>query len=150
MYFGHLIPWGLVYSQKSQLYSLPLLSTSVNVSIVDLAVSVSLVQEYHNNFVEAVEVSYSFPIPNRAAVSSFALTSSNGTKLLGVVHEKAEAREKYNKAVKEGKMAALLEEQTPDGKHCFQRRWYRCQFTNVVFSLPARHWKYSSWRKGHR
>ncbi|KAJ7206043.1 vault protein inter-alpha-trypsin domain-containing protein, partial [Mycena pura] len=61
-----------------------------------------------------IEARYSFPIPARAAVCSFAMIKRDGTRVVGVVQEKQEAKETYNKAVAQGQQASLMEQQTPD------------------------------------
>ncbi|KAF7343881.1 hypothetical protein MSAN_01969400 [Mycena sanguinolenta] len=54
------------------------------------------------------------PIPARAAVSSFTMIKQDGTRIVGSVLEKFEAKQTYDDAVSKGHQASLMEQQTPD------------------------------------
>ncbi|KAJ6476299.1 von Willebrand factor type A domain-containing protein [Mycena sanguinolenta] len=105
--------FGLYYI-KHQAVSLPLLDVSAEASIKELAAQVKLTQTYGNDAGFPVEAVYAFPIPARAAVCSFVMIKADGTRVVGRVQERNEARETYNTAVTQGRQAALMEQQTPD------------------------------------
>ncbi|KAJ7590255.1 von Willebrand factor type A domain-containing protein [Mycena floridula] len=109
MYF-----WGLCYYSNHQVVSLPLLHVNAGVTIKDLAAQVKLTQGFTNDAPVSVDAVYTFPVPARAAVSGFALVKEDGTRVVGVVQEKAEAQKTYDTAVSEGKLASLMVQQTPD------------------------------------
>ncbi|KAJ7584985.1 von Willebrand factor type A domain-containing protein, partial [Mycena floridula] len=106
--------WGLCYYSDQQIVSLPLIDVHASVTIKDLAAQVTLVQVFTNDADITVEAVYSFPVPARAAVSGFTLIKEDGTRVLGIVQEKAEAQKTYDDAVSEGKLVSLMVQQTPD------------------------------------
>ncbi|KAF7345063.1 hypothetical protein MVEN_01669600 [Mycena venus] len=106
--------FGLYYYVERRLVSLPLLSVSAEASIKELAAQVKLTQTYGNDAGFPIEAVYAFPIPARAAVCSFVMIKDNGTRVVGQVQEKEEARETYNASVSQGRQASLMEQQTPD------------------------------------
>ncbi|KAF7328093.1 hypothetical protein MSAN_02489100 [Mycena sanguinolenta] len=85
-----------------------------DVCINDLAAQVNLTQTYRNDASFPIEAKYSFPIPARAAVSSFTMIKQDGTRIVGSVLEKFEAKQTYDDAVSKGQQASLMEQQTPD------------------------------------
>ncbi|KAJ7778540.1 von Willebrand factor type A domain-containing protein [Mycena metata] len=107
-------PWGLYYLSENRTISLPLLHVHAAANIKELATEVKLTQTYSNDTGSAREVGYSFPVPARAVVCTFVMIKQDGTRVVGLVQEKGEARETYNAAVSQGKQAALMEQQTPD------------------------------------
>ncbi|KAJ7047987.1 von Willebrand factor type A domain-containing protein [Mycena amicta] len=106
--------FGLCYYHEHRFVSLPLLNVHADASIKELAAQVKLTQTYSNDAVFAIEATYMFPIPARAAVCSFVMIKQDGTRVVGIVQEKQEARETYDAAVAAGQQASLLEQQTPD------------------------------------
>ncbi|KAJ7362289.1 von Willebrand factor type A domain-containing protein [Mycena albidolilacea] len=106
--------YGLYYAYEKALLSLPLLSVHAAATIKELAAQVNLTQTYRNDAAFPIEAKYSFPIPARAAVSSFAMIKQDGTRVVGSVVEKFEARKTYDAAVSQGQQASLMEQQTPD------------------------------------
>ncbi|KAJ7058071.1 von Willebrand factor type A domain-containing protein [Mycena amicta] len=106
--------FGLCYYHEHRFVSLPLLNVHADASIKELAAQVKLTQTYSNDAAFAIEATYMFPIPARAAVCSFVMIKQDGTRVVGIVQEKQEARETYNAAVAAGQQASLLEQQTPD------------------------------------
>ncbi|KAJ7088545.1 von Willebrand factor type A domain-containing protein, partial [Mycena crocata] len=93
---------------------MPLLNVSAQASIKELAAQVKLTQTYGNDRTFPIEATYSFPIPARAAVCSFVMIKQDGTRVVGSVLEKQEARETYSTALSQGQQASLMEQQTPD------------------------------------
>ncbi|KAJ7780211.1 von Willebrand factor type A domain-containing protein [Mycena maculata] len=106
--------YGLYYYYQQRVVSLPLLHVRAEASIKELAAQVKLTQTYGNDATVPIEARYSFPIPARAAVCSFVMVKQDGTRVVGAVQEKQEARETYNAAVAQGQQASLMEQQTPD------------------------------------
>ncbi|GAA6037833.1 hypothetical protein JCM8097_005062 [Rhodosporidiobolus ruineniae] len=113
-------PYGLVFYHPDQhrLVSLPLLEVSADASILDLSAQVNLTERYRNESSDTVECSYVFPVPARGAVCAFAMVKEDGTKVVGVVEEKEQARKTYEEAVEAGKLASLTEQATPDTFKC--------------------------------
>ncbi|KAJ6571417.1 von Willebrand factor type A domain-containing protein [Mycena capillaripes] len=105
---------GLYYTYQRLVVALPLLSVHADVSIKELAAQVNLTQTYRNDATFPIEAKYSFPVPARAAVSSFVMVKQDGTRVVGSVLEKLEARKTYDAAVSRGQQASLMEQQTPD------------------------------------
>ncbi|KAJ7079774.1 von Willebrand factor type A domain-containing protein [Mycena belliarum] len=106
--------FGLYYYYQDRVVSLPLLNVRAEAGIKELAAQVKLTQTYGNDASFPIEAKYSFPIPARAAVCSFVMIKQDGTRVVGYVQEKEEARETYNTAVAQGQQASLMEQQTPD------------------------------------
>lgn len=111
--------YGLYYSYQQRVVFLPLLEVRAEASIKELAAQVKLTQTYGNDASFLVGAKYSFPIPARAAVCSFAMIKQDGTRVVGSVQEKLEARKTYDTAVSQGQQASLVEQQTPDGRFYF-------------------------------
>ncbi|KAJ7145809.1 von Willebrand factor type A domain-containing protein [Mycena epipterygia] len=106
--------YGLYYYYQQRVVSLPLLAVRAEASIKELAAQVKLTQTYGNDATFPIEAKYSFPLPTRAAVSSFAMIKHDGTRVVGYVEGKAKAKETYNTAVRSGQQVSLMEQQTPD------------------------------------
>ncbi|KAJ7041167.1 von Willebrand factor type A domain-containing protein [Mycena alexandri] len=106
--------YGLFYYHQHQTVSLPLLGVRAEASIKELAAQVKLTQTYGNDATFPIEAKYSFPMPARGSVCSFVMIKQDGTRVVGLVQEKQEARETYNTAVSQGQQASLMEQQTPD------------------------------------
>ncbi|KAJ7784830.1 von Willebrand factor type A domain-containing protein [Mycena maculata] len=105
---------GLYYYFEKRVVSLPLIAVHAEGSIKDFVAQVKLTQTYSNDATVPIEAKYSFPIPARATVCSFVMIKQDGTRVVGSVQEKQEAREAYNAAVSHGQQASLMEQQTPD------------------------------------
>ncbi|KAJ6482915.1 von Willebrand factor type A domain-containing protein, partial [Mycena vitilis] len=107
--------WGLYYSSGNNYpISFPLLCLTADASVKELAAQVKITQTYFNDTEVVLEAAYSFPIPARAAVCSCIMIKQDGTRVVGFVLERQEARETYEAAVAAGKQAALVVQQTPD------------------------------------
>ncbi|KAJ7657890.1 von Willebrand factor type A domain-containing protein, partial [Mycena polygramma] len=104
----------LYYYYQQRVVSLPLLGVRAEASIKELAAQVKLTQTYGNDATFSIEAMYSFPIPARASVCSFVMIKQDGTRVVGSVQEKQEARETYNAAVSQGQQASLMVQQSPD------------------------------------
>jgi Ca-activated chloride channel family protein len=85
----------------------------VEARIVGLDAVVNVCQRFHNPTRHVAEVTYIFPLPARAAVSSFAATLG-GRRILGTLRERQVAREIYDDAIATGHAAAIVEEERPE------------------------------------
>ncbi|KAJ7778432.1 von Willebrand factor type A domain-containing protein [Mycena metata] len=106
--------YGLYYYSERQFVSLPLLGVRAEASVKELAAQVKLTQTYRNDATFPIEAKYSFPIPVTGSVCSFVMIKRDGTRVVGIVQEKQEARATYDAAVAQGQQASLMEQQSPD------------------------------------
>src|SRR5712692_9678837 len=91
---------------------LPLKAMEVNARIDGLLSEVTVCQTFMNALDTPLEATYIFPLPDRAAVTSFRLQV--GSRVIeGVLKERAEARRDYDQAIKSGHRAAITEEERP-------------------------------------
>lgn len=94
---------------------LPLLSISVDVDVNSTISRTTLTQIFSNiSNVCIKEANYTFPLYDGAAVVSFRCFVGDDKVLEGRVKPKAEANAEYIKAVADQRVAALLEEHTPE------------------------------------
>jgi Ca-activated chloride channel family protein len=81
----------------------------VRASIIGLSATIQVSQTFRNTLSEALEVTYIFPLPPRAAVSAFTL-EVEGRKVEGIIKERGQARRDYDQAIRTGHRAAITEE----------------------------------------
>ena len=93
--------------------NLPLDAVDVRAAIAGLSASVELTQEFRNPFDTALEATYVFPLPSRAAVTAMRMECA-GHVVDGVLKERSQARADYDQAIAEGHRAAIAEEERPD------------------------------------
>ena len=103
-------------SQDSRLICcLPLLSVSIDVDVNSTISRTTLTQTFSNiSNIRVKEANYTFPLYDGAAVVSFRCFVGDDRVLEGQVKPKVEAKAKYIKAVADQRIAALLEEHTPE------------------------------------
>lgn len=89
---------------------LPLQSMDLQGHISGLLYHLKLVQRFYNPYNQPLEATYIFPLPGRAAVSSFVMQTEQ-RRVLGRLEERGEARRQYQQAIAQGKQAALAEEE---------------------------------------
>lgn len=90
--------------------TLPLRSVSIQARIDQLLAEVQLKQGYTNPHADAIEATYIFPLPDRAAVTRF--QARLGDRLIeGIIKERAAARKDYEEAIEQGHRAAIAEEE---------------------------------------
>lgn len=89
---------------------LPLQSMDLQGHISGLLYRLKLVQRFYNPYNQPLEATYIFPLPGRAAVSSFVMQTEQ-RRVLGRLEERGEARRQYQQAIAQGKQAALAEEE---------------------------------------
>ena len=92
--------------------SLPLESLDVFARIDGLLSRVTVRQVFVNAHEEPLEATYTFPLPDRAAVTGFRMEVA-GRVIEGVLEERGQAREQYDQAIAEGRRAAIAEEDRP-------------------------------------
>lgn len=93
--------------------NLPLESVDVTADVTGLIAEVEVTQGFRNPFDVPLEATYIFPLPDRAAVTAFRMEAEDRV-VEGVLKERAEARADYDRALAEGKRAAIAEEERPD------------------------------------
>jgi len=91
----------------------PLRRVDMEISVIDAAGHVSLTQVYVNSTSSPLEVTYAFPVLPSATVCGLCADLA-GTRVVGRVLPKREAREEYDKAVSECHAACLLEQRAGD------------------------------------
>jgi Ca-activated chloride channel family protein len=91
---------------------LPLESLDVQARIDGLIARTVVTQTFVNVHGEPLEATYIFPLPDRAAVTSFRLEVA-GRIVEGELKERGQAREEYQQALRAGHRAALTEEDRP-------------------------------------
>jgi Ca-activated chloride channel family protein len=84
-----------------------------------------LEQRFENAYDENLRVTYRMPLPADGAVSGYEFVIGERT-VRGVVDRKAQARERFERAIASGKTAALLEQERAD------------IFTQQIGNIPAR------------
>ena len=60
-----------------------------------------------------LEATYVFPLPDRAAVTAFRMEADDRV-IEGVLKERGQARADYDRAIAQGRRAAIAEEDRPD------------------------------------
>ncbi len=91
---------------------LPLIAMDVDARIAGVIASLEIVQTFVNTTGTAIEATYMFPLPDRAAVHRFRMEVA-GRVVEGVVEERGAAREQYDEAIASGHRAAITEEERP-------------------------------------
>ncbi|MFG1689215.1 VIT domain-containing protein [Nonomuraea sp. NPDC049269] len=93
--------------------NLPLESVDVSADISGLVAGVEVTQGFRNPYDVTLEATYVFPLPDRAAVTGFRMEADDRV-IEGVLKERGQARADYDQALREGKRAAIAEEDRPD------------------------------------
>jgi Ca-activated chloride channel family protein len=91
---------------------LPLKALDVRARVTGLLAAVDVRQTFVNTCAEPLEATYLFPLPDRAAVTRFRLEVA-GRVIEGVLKERGEARQDYDRAIRSGQRAAITEEERP-------------------------------------
>ena len=91
---------------------LPLKAMEITGRITGLISEVALRQTFVNTHDEPMEATYVYPLPSRAAVTSFRLEVA-GRVVEGVIKERQAARQEYDQAIRQGHRAAITEEERP-------------------------------------
>jgi len=93
--------------------ALPLVSASLRVVASGGIARAVLEQTFENTQDETIHVTYKMPLPADGAVSGYEFTIGQRT-IRGRVEPKAAARERFERAIVEGRTAALLEQERAD------------------------------------
>ncbi|MFF4772242.1 VIT domain-containing protein [Microtetraspora fusca] len=93
--------------------NLPLESVDITARVAGLLAGVEMTQGFRNPFDVTLEAMYVFPLPPRAAVTAFRMTADDRV-IDGVLKERGQARADYDRALAEGRRAAMAEEDRPD------------------------------------
>ncbi|WP_248965259.1 VIT domain-containing protein [Sphaerisporangium perillae] len=93
--------------------NLPLESVEVDARITALTCGVEVAQGFRNPYDVPLEATYIFPLPDRAAVTAFRMEADDRV-VEGVLKERGQARHDYDRAIAEGRRAAIAEEERPD------------------------------------
>ncbi|NKE64055.1 VWA domain-containing protein, partial [Lentzea sp. PSKA42] len=104
--------------------NLPLERLDVRAAITGLVGRVVLTTGFVNSHDTALEATYVFPLPDRAAVTGMKMTAGDRT-VEAELRERAEARQAYDEAIAAGRRASIVEEERPD------------VFTMRVGNIPA-------------
>src|SRR5260370_26651103 len=91
---------------------LPLKALDVKARVTSLIAEVAVRQTFVNTHSEPLEATYIFPLPDRAAVTRFRLEVA-GRIVEGQLKERGAARKEYDRAIQEGRRAAITEEERP-------------------------------------
>jgi Ca-activated chloride channel family protein len=97
---------------------LPLVAMDVAATISGLLARTTVKQTFRNSLDEPLEATYIFPLPDRAAVTSFRMRVGDRV-IEGQLKERGQARKDYQKAIEDGHRAALAEEDR-SGTFCIQ------------------------------
>ena len=89
--------------------NLPLAAVDVRADVVGLAARVRFTQDFVNGYDTALEATYVFPMPDRAAVTGMVMTA-DGRTVEAKLAERAAARAEYDQAVAAGQRASIAEE----------------------------------------
>ena len=106
-------PYFYLPGGDSALDALPLKATQVDVRIAGVIADVTVTQTYRNEGQRAIEAKYVFPGSTRAAVHAMSVRLADRL-ITAQIREKQQARAEFDTAKKEGKTAALLEQQLPN------------------------------------
>jgi Ca-activated chloride channel family protein len=89
---------------------LPLVAMEVDARVAGVVATIELAQTFVNTTGAAIEATYIFPLPDRAAVHKFQMEVA-GRVIDGVIDERGAARESYEQAIAAGHRAAITEEE---------------------------------------
>ena len=106
-------PYGLYFSEshklkkENEIFAAPTLKTDVHVNVQGLLTTTTVKQYFINPTNTWMEAIYLFPLPEKSAVDSLRMKIGNRF-IEGVIQEKVEAEETYDKAKKSGQKASLV------------------------------------------
>jgi Ca-activated chloride channel family protein len=91
----------------------PLEHTDVKARVSGFLATVDVTQKFHNPYDTKIEAEYVFPLPQNAAVTDFLMTVGE-RRILGLIREREEAEEMYERARSQGYVASLLTQERPN------------------------------------
>ena len=80
---------------------LPLIAMEVDARVAGVVATIEVAQTFVNTTGTAIEATYIFPLPDRAAVHKFKMEVA-GRVIDGVIDERGAAREQYDQAIAAG------------------------------------------------
>lgn len=89
---------------------LPLVAMEVDAQVAGVVATIEVAQTFVNTIGAAIEATYIFPLPDRAAVHRFQMEVA-GRVIDGVIDERGQARADYEQAIAAGHRAAITEEE---------------------------------------
>jgi len=92
---------------------LPLRALDVRAAITGLHAGIEVTQVFRNDLDVALEATYVFPLPDRAALTTLVMTCGDRV-VQAQLHERGAARQAYDEAIASGHGAAIAEEERPD------------------------------------
>ncbi|GLW28360.1 VIT domain-containing protein [Actinoplanes regularis] len=93
--------------------NLPLDRLDVQAAISGLIARTEVTAEFVNTHDTALEATYVFPLPDRAAVTGMTMTADDRT-VTAEMRERGAAREAYDQAITAGQRASIAEQERPD------------------------------------
>jgi len=108
-----LSPYFLVENGDPAIDQLPLAETKAQVHIAGVIADVLVTQVYTNKGSRPINARYVFPASTRAAVHGMTLQVGD-VRIRAKIREKQQAKQEFETAKKEGKSAALLEQERPN------------------------------------
>ncbi len=102
-----------VLKDDGEVVECPLTHTDVQASISGFISRVTVTQTFANPFKENIEATYVFPLPHKAAVDAMNLVVGD-RRVVGIIKRREVARQIYDKAIKQGATAALLDQERPN------------------------------------
>ena len=94
---------GLIYIIEDRQVPVPLKKVQLDVKVVDFIAQVSVIQEYVNQESNPIEVHYSYPVEESAAIVGFEAVI-DGHEIVAEVKEKEKAKEDYDQAMRVSKI----------------------------------------------
>jgi Ca-activated chloride channel family protein len=106
-------PYFFVENGDPAVDQIPLESTSVDVVVSGVIADVRVTQVYVNRGSRPIHARYIFPGSTRAAVHGMTMTIGD-RRVVAKIQERAQAQATFEKALREGKSASLLEQSRPN------------------------------------
>jgi Ca-activated chloride channel family protein len=104
---------GLLTGDSGRITAVPLQKVEIRGEVIGLFAEFGLTQIYNNNTNNNLEIIYTFPLPDRTAVTGF--SARTGTvQARGEVRSREDAFAVYDEAVRKGNSAFLLEQFRPN------------------------------------
>ena len=94
---------GLIYIIEDRQVPVPLKKVQLDVKVVDFIAQVSVIQEYVNQENNPIEVHYSYPVEESAAIVGFE-AMIDGHEIVAEVKKKEKAKEDYDQAMRVSQM----------------------------------------------
>ena len=91
----------------------PLKHTDVQAEVTGFIAHVKVTQTFRNPTQEKIEAVYVFPLPHEAAVDDMTMVIGD-RRIVGLIKQRAEARNIYEQALLAGQTTALLEQERPN------------------------------------